>query len=93
MPNITNRIGFFAVTATALLALAAPALASGDFNSIVRTILNHQTSGALADMQPAQRARMTDCVVQALQPLPSGFKRQIVEGKTLAEQEHAFGVW
>jgi hypothetical protein len=75
-----------------MLAAGAPATAAGNFNTIVRAILNHQTTGQLAEMDSAKRAKMTDCVIEALQPLPEGFKRKILEGKSLAEQEHAFGV-
>jgi len=77
--------------AAGLLAAAAPATAAGNFNSVVRAVLNNQTSGQLAEMDSATRAKMTDCVVQALQPLPDGLKRKIAEGKNLAEQQHAFG--
>jgi len=86
-----HRIGFLGVIAAGFLSCAAPAAAAGDFNSVVRAVLDNQKSGQLAEMDSATRAKMTDCVIQALQPLPDGFKRKITDGKTLAEQQHAFG--
>ena len=79
-----------AIAATLLIAAAAPATAA-DFNAVVRAILDHQTDGPLADMEAPRRAKMTSCVVETLQALPSGFKRKIVEAGNLDAQEHAFG--
>ena len=78
-----------AVLLTSLL-LAAPA-AAADFPSVVRAILDSQTDGPLTEMDASKRAEMTDCVIQTLSALPEGLQREIVEGKDLEEQEHAFG--
>jgi len=91
VPGTSIRVPFLALAAAITFLPATPTSAAGDFNSVVRAVLNHQTSGQLAEMDSARRAKMTDCVIQALQPLPEGFKRKIVEGKTLEEQQHAFG--
>ncbi len=70
--------------------LVTPASAD-DFPTVVRSILNHQTDGPLAQMEPDRRSRMTSCVVEALGALPSGLKRKIVEAGDFDAQEHAFG--
>jgi hypothetical protein len=64
---------------------------AADFPSVVRKILDSQTTGRLASMGMDQRVRMTDCVVSTLSGLPGGKKRFIVEGANLDEQEHRFG--
>ena len=74
--------------ATPFLATAASA---DDFPKIVRTILDRQTDGPLAQMDSKRRSRMTDCVVDTLGDLPPGSKRKIVEAGNLEAQEHAFG--
>jgi hypothetical protein len=79
-----------AAALAATLSLAATAEAA-DFPTIVRAILNAQTDGALAGMSPQKRGLMTNCVVDTLQALPEGQKRQIVAGADLDAQEHTFG--
>lgn len=74
----------------ASLLFAAPASAA-EFPSVVRAILDYQTDGPLAEMNPAKRAQMTACVIDTLAALPSGLKRRIVEGKDLEDQERRFG--
>lgn len=74
----------------ASILLAAPA-AAADFPTVVRAILDHQSEGPLTEMDGATRKKMTDCVVTTLDALPSGLKRKITEGRTLEDQEHAFG--
>lgn len=76
--------------AVALPLLATPADAAS-FPSVVRTILDSQTEGRIAQMGRDQRARMTDCVISTLSGLPNGKKRYIVEGASLDEQEDRFG--
>jgi len=83
------RLSNAAFLVAALLS-AAPA-AAADFPTVVRAILDHQSDGPLAEMDSERRGRMTDCVIDTLAALPSGLKRQIVEGKDLEEQEHSFG--
>jgi hypothetical protein len=91
VPNISNRIACLSLAAGALLCLAAPASAARDFNSVVRAILDSRTDGPLAEMDTNKRSRMTTCVIEALQPLPSGSKKKIVAGKNLSEQARIFG--
>ncbi len=74
-----------------IVMLAAAPAAAADFPTVVRAILNHQTDGPLAEMEPDKRGRMTDCVIETLAKLPSGLKRRIAEGATLEDQEHEFG--
>lgn len=75
----------------AALLPGAPAEAARDFNSVVKAILDSRTDGPLAEMDGNKRSRMTTCVIQALQPLPAGYKKKIVDGKNLQEQAHIFG--
>ncbi len=64
---------------------------AADFPTVVRAILDAQTSGPLAEMSKRKRALMTDCVVAALDALPNGKKRLITGGANFEEQEHRFG--
>jgi hypothetical protein len=89
--NTSNRTICLSLAVGALLLLAAPACAATSFNSVVKAILDSRTDGPLAEMDAEKRGRMTTCVIQALQPLPSGYKKRIMEGKNLAEQAHIFG--
>ena len=91
MLKTPGRITCLSLAAGALVLLAAPATAATDFNSVVKAILDSRTDGPLAEMDASKRSKMTACVVQALQPLPSGYKKRIVAGKTLGEQAHIFG--
>jgi hypothetical protein len=76
----------------ALLALgAAPAASAAGFTTVVRAVLDGQTTGRLASMDSDQRAQMTDCVIATLVGLPAGRKRYITEGASFEEQEHRFG--
>ncbi len=88
MPISRTAIVLAASTAFA----AGAAAASSDFPTIVRHILESQTTGPLADMSASKRSAMIDCVVGALQPLPKGKKRYIVEGGDFDEQERRFGL-
>ena len=91
MPNTFDRIAFLSLATAALLLPAGPSLAATNFNSVVQAILDSRTDGPLAEMDADHRSRMTACVIDTLQALPSGQKRKIVEGKTLSEQAHIFG--
>lgn len=77
------------------LALAAASLpqpaAAADFPSIVSEILRHQTDGPISRMGPEKKSAMIDCVITALQPLPSGKKRFVQEGGSYEEREQRFG--
>ena len=76
----------------ALLAMgAAPAASAASFPTVVRSVLDGQTTGRLAQMDTDQRGQMTDCVIASLAGLPAGKKRYIVEGASPDEQEHRFG--
>jgi hypothetical protein len=72
------------------IGVAPPALAAG-FPTVVRAVLDGQTTGRLAQMDSDQRAQMSDCVIATLAGLPAGKKRYIVEGASFDEQEHRFG--
>jgi hypothetical protein len=91
VPNTSNRITCLSLAAGALLSLAAPAPAATSFNSVVKAILDSRTDGPLAEMDANKRGRMTTCVIQTLQALPSGQKRKSAEGKNLSEQARIFG--
>ena len=65
--------------------------AAAEFPTVVRAILDRQADGPLAEMDPARRGEMTDCVIETLAALPDGFKDKIVEGKDIEEQEDLFG--
>lgn len=91
MNKTSYRIGLLGIATAAFLAPVAPSTAA-DFNSVVKAILDSRTDGPLAEMDANKRAKMTTCVIEALQPLPSGSKKKIVEGKNLSEQAHAFGL-
>jgi hypothetical protein len=82
-------------TKTVLLALlaigAAPAAWAAGFPTVVRAVLDGQTTGRLATMDRDQRAEMTNCVIATLAALPAGKKRYITEGASPDEQEHRFG--
>jgi hypothetical protein len=65
---------------------------SVDFPTAVVEILNSQTDGPIAEMSPDKREAMIDCVVNTLQALPAGKKRQISEGATFEDREHRFGI-
>jgi len=80
-----------AVLTLLVLPLSSVTAAGADFPSVVRAILDSQTTGRLASMGPGKRARMTNCVIAALSGVPNGKKRYIVGGKDLDEQEHRFG--
>jgi hypothetical protein len=87
----SHRIGFFGLITAALLLPVAPVAAAGSFNSVVKAILDSRTDGPLAEMDANKRSKMTACVIQALQPLPSGSKKKILAGKNLSEQARIFG--
>src|SRR5882724_483624 len=82
-------------TRTVVLALlavgAAPAAWADSFPTVVRAVLDGQTSGRLAEMDSGQRAEMTDCVIATLAGLPAGRKRYVTEGAGFADQQHRFG--
>ena len=76
----------------ALLAIGAPPAALADsFPTVVRAVLDGQTTGRLAQMDRDQRGQMTDCVIATLAGLPAGKKRYISEGANFGEQQHRFG--
>ena len=76
----------------ALLAIGVPPAALADsFPTVVRAVLDGQTTGRLAQMDRDQRGQMTDCVIATLAGLPAGKKRYISEGANFAEQQHRFG--
>jgi hypothetical protein len=87
---VVHGIAVLSVGATLGL-WGAPTLAATSFSSVVRSILDRQTDGPLTEMKPAQRARMTDCVIDTLSGLPSGLQRKIVDAGDIEDQEHAFG--
>jgi hypothetical protein len=93
MRNPAIRQARPATVLTLLVAILAGATAANaaEFPTVVRAILDSQTTGRLAAMSPDKRVRMTDCVIATLNGLPSGKKRYIVEGKNLDEQEDRFG--
>jgi hypothetical protein len=91
VPTISKRITCLSLTAGALLAFAPPTPAAASFNSVVKAILDSRTDGPLAEMDANKRSKMTACVIEALQPLPSGSKKKIVAGKNLSEQARIFG--
>jgi hypothetical protein len=70
--------------------IATPAFAS-DFPTVVRAILDRQTDGPLAEMEPDQRSKMTGCVIDTLSALPSGLQKKVVEAGDIEAQEDAFG--
>jgi hypothetical protein len=86
----THRLACLGAVAATLLLSSGPASAA-DFPTVVRNILNHQSDGPLAEMEPDRRAEMTSCVIDTLGALPSGLKRRIVEAGSLEDQEHEFG--
>lgn len=74
-----------------MLCSLGPASAA-DFATVVRSILDSQTDGPLAEMDSDKRSRMTDCVVETLlSKVPAGRQRHIVGGADFDEQEHRFG--
>jgi hypothetical protein len=88
MRNLQSAI---VLTASTFLGGPAPALAADDFPSVVEEILDGQTDGPLAQMGPAKRRTMTECVIDALAPLARGKKRYVVEGADFEEREQRFG--
>ena len=86
---IAHRIALLSIGAA--LSLSAVPAQGADFPTVVRAILDNQADGPLTEMQPDQRARMTDCVIETLSALPDGMKRKIVDAGDLEAQEHAFG--
>ena len=86
-----TRLSTKAVVLASLAIGAAPAAMASSFPSVVRAVLNGQTTGRIAEMGPDQRAQMTDCVVATLAGLPAGKKRYVAEGASLDEQTDRFG--
>jgi hypothetical protein len=78
------------VLASLAIGSAPPAFAAG-FPTVVRAVLDGQTTGRLAQMDRDQRAQMTDCVIATLAGLPNGRKQYVVAGADFADQQHRFG--
>jgi len=64
---------------------------AADFPSVVATILNNQSDGRIAKLEPATKQEMVNCVNRVLAGLPNGKKRFVVEGANYNEQEDRFG--
>jgi hypothetical protein len=64
---------------------------AADFPSIVAKVLNSQTDGRIAKLDPATKQEMVNCVNGVLAGLPSGKKKFVAEGASYGEQESRFG--
>jgi hypothetical protein len=64
---------------------------AADFPSIVAKVLNSQTDGRIAKLDPATKQEMVNCVNGVLAGLPNGKKKFVVEGANYDEQESRFG--
>jgi hypothetical protein len=92
MAHVRTLRGLAALFALgALLPGGAPAAAAVDFPTVVRQILDGQTDGRIANMGASQKSAMIACVIGALDPLPAGRKRYVVEGADFGQQQHRFG--
>jgi hypothetical protein len=76
--------------AALFIVFASPALAA-DFPTVVANILNSQTDGRIAKLDPATKRDMIACVNRVLAGLPGGKKRFVVEGASYSEQQSRFG--
>ncbi len=86
-----TRLSIRAAVLASLAIGAAPVAFAASFPTVVRAVLNAQTTGRLAQMDPDQRAQMTDCVIGALAGMPNGRKQYVTGGAGIAEQQHRFG--
>ena len=84
------RTSIFGV-AIAVCGVLATAAYGADFPTVVANILNSQTDGRIASLDPATKQRMVTCVNGVLTGLPNGKKRFVLEGATLDDQENRFG--
>jgi hypothetical protein len=86
----TLRVRSLWAAATLFFLYVSPAPAA-DFPSIVANVLNSQTDGRIAKLDPATKQQMVNCVNGVLAGLPNGKKKFVVEGANFDEQESRFG--
>jgi hypothetical protein len=77
--------------AATLFFLSISPASAADFPSIVAKVLNSQTDGRIAKLDPATKQEMVNCVNGVLAGLPNGKKKFVAEGANYDEQESRFG--
>jgi hypothetical protein len=82
---------FPSLWAAALFFLTIASAPAADFPTVVANILNSQTDGRIAKLDPATKQQMVNCVNGVLAGLPNGKKKFVAEGANFDEQENRFG--
>lgn len=79
------------IAAAALFLVSISPATAADFPTVVANILNSQSDGRIAKLDPATKQEMVNCVNRVLAGLPNGKKKFVAEGASFDEQENRFG--